>query len=85
MQIRYFDECSWRDVGDGLIFHFVDGEGDTLAEIGLKDGDSKLWKFEVMLPERYQFNGTNPAGYVHGQVGARKVVEVILGNTIVSK
>ena len=85
MQVLYFDECKWQDVGDGLIFHYTDPEGECLAEIALKDSDSQLWKFEVMLPDRYRLNETNPAGLVFGQTGARRVVETILLNTIVTR
>lgn len=85
MQVRYFDECSWRDVSDGLIFHFVDAEGETLAEIGLKDGESKLWKFQVMLPDRYKVDGGSLAGLVYSQTNARKIAELILLSTIVTR
>lgn len=85
MEVLYYDECKWQDVGDGLIYHFVDADGDCLAEIALKDPDAQLWKFEVMLPDRHRVNNVNPAGLVFAQTGARRVVEIILLNSIVTR
>ena len=85
MQVRYFDECQWKDVGDGLIYHFVDDAGDVLAEIALRDGDAKLWKFEINVPERYRWHSANPAGVVYTMPAARKIAELILLSTIVTK
>ena len=85
MQVRYYDQCRWVDVADGLIFHFVDDEGEPIAEVGLKDSESQLWRFEVMLPERYRWNSTNPAGLVCTQPAARRIAEMILLNTIVTR
>ena len=85
MQVRYFNECQWVDVGDGLIFQFIDHEGETLAEVALVDSDGQLWKFEVVLPDRYKVNGTNPAGIVASQTSARKIAEFILLSTIVNR
>lgn len=85
MEVLYYDECKWQDMGEGLIFHFVDIDGNCLAEIALKDSESQLWKFEVMLPDRHRVNEINPAGLVFAQTGARRVVEMILLNTIVTR
>ena len=85
MQVIYFDECKWADVGEGLIYHYLDSDGKTLAEIALRDADAKLWKFEVMVPEKYQLDGHNPGGLVYSQVSARRVAETILLSTIVTK
>ncbi|HEY8750437.1 MAG TPA: hypothetical protein VIM11_20805 [Tepidisphaeraceae bacterium] len=83
--VRYFDECKWADVGDGMIFQFVDGEGNIFSEIALMNSDGQLWKFEVMLPERNQVNGTNPAAIVSTQAAARRIAETILLSTIVTR
>jgi hypothetical protein len=85
MKVCYYNECKWVDTGDGLIFQFVDGDGEPLAEVALRDADAKLWKFEVILPERFQWNGSNAAGLVLSQSAAKKVCELILVNSIVSK
>jgi hypothetical protein len=85
MKVRYFDECKWVDTGDGLAFEFVDGEGETLARIALRDGDAKLWMFEVLLPPRHQLEDCRAGGVVFSQIGARRVVDTILLNTIVTK
>ena len=85
MQVVYYDECKWHDVGDGLILHFQDDEGRTLAEVALKDGDAKLWKFEAIVPPKYQLDGRNPGGIVYSQLAAKRIAESILLNTIVTK
>ena len=85
MQVRYYDECRWVDIGDGLMWQFVDEEAEPLAEVALKDGEAQLWKFQVNVPERYQWNGTKPAGIVCSQAAAKKVAEMILMNTIVRR
>ncbi|HZL37977.1 MAG TPA: hypothetical protein VFC78_21855 [Tepidisphaeraceae bacterium] len=83
MNVRYFDECKWNDVADGLIFEFVDDSGQKLAEVALRNAESKLWKFEVFVPEQYQLDGTHPAGAVYTCAAAKRVAETILLNTIV--
>ena len=85
MQVRYFDECQWKDVGEGLIYHFVDDSGHVLAEIALREADAKLWKFEVNVPERYRWQGAKPAGVVFSMPAARRIAEMILLSTIVTK
>lgn len=85
MQVRYYDECKWVDTGDGFAFDFVDSDGQVLAHIALRESDSKLWLFQLNLPERFRLEGSNVGGVVFSQVGARKVVEAILLNTIVTK
>ena len=82
-KVRYFDECKWQDAGDGFLFQFIDGGGETLAEISLVDFDAKLWKFEVLLPEKFQVDGRNPTGNILSSAAAKRVVETILLNTIV--
>lgn len=82
-KIRYFDECKWHDAGDGMLFEFVDHDREKLAEISLFDFDSKLWKFEVLLPEKFQLEGRNPSGLVYSAAAAKRVAETILLNTIV--
>jgi len=85
MQVTYYDECKWVDVGEGLNFDFVNADGTALAKVALRDGNSKLWSFEVFLPQRFQINGTHPAGIVYSQAAARRVAETILLNSIVTK
>ena len=85
MQVCYHDECKWEDVSHGMIYHYVDADGKTLAEVALKDGDAKLWKFEVMLPAKYRTDGRNPAAVVYSQLAAKRIAEMILLNTIVTK
>lgn len=85
MQVRYYNECQWLDVGEGLIFQFVDADGETLAEVALKDSDGQLWKFEVMVPDRYKLDNVNPGGIVASQASARRIAESILLATIVNR
>jgi hypothetical protein len=85
MQVRYFNECQWADVSDGLIYQFIDADGETLAEVALKDSDGQLWKFEVMLPDRYKLDNVNPGGIVASQASARRIAELILLSTIVNR
>ncbi|MDB5291414.1 MAG: hypothetical protein JWL69_2655 [Phycisphaerales bacterium] len=81
--ITYYDECKWREIDDGLSFEFVDGAGQRLAEVSLRDHDAKLWKFEVFVPARYQLDGATPTGVVFTAAAAKKVAEMILLGTIV--
>jgi hypothetical protein len=83
--VRYFNECKWVDVGDGLIYQFQDSDAVTLAEVALKNSDSQLWKVEVMLPDRNKVNGINPAAIVATQASARRIAEYILLSTIVTR
>jgi len=85
MQVRYYDECKWQDVGDGLIYQFVDADGKPLAEIALKDADAHLWKWQVMLPSRYRLDASVSGGIVVTDASARKVCELILLCTIVTR
>jgi hypothetical protein len=71
--------------GEGLIFNYADSDGTQLAEVALLDADAKLWKFAVNLPPRFCYNGQPPVGIVLTQSAAKKVAEMILLNTIVSR
>jgi hypothetical protein len=83
--VRFFNECKWTDVGDGMIFQFQDSDGGVLAQIALMNSDGQLWKFEVMLPPRYTVNNTNPAAIVATQSAARRIAETLLLSTIVTR
>lgn len=80
--VRYFDECRWEDPGDGLNFEFTDREGAILAKIAMVDYESKLWRFEVMVPEKYRVENRAPMGIVYSASAAKRVAELILCNTI---
>jgi hypothetical protein len=73
------------DTGEGISYDYVDADGQVLAHIALRDGDAKLWLFQVQLPARFQLEGSQLGGVVFSQAGAKKVVETILLNTIVTK
>ncbi len=83
--VRYFNECKWVDVNDGMMFQFTDSDGDVLAEIALMNSDGQLWKFEVKLPERYKVDGVNPAAIVSTQSAARRIAEMLLLSTVVTR
>jgi hypothetical protein len=83
--VRYFDECKWVDVSDGMIYQFQDSDGNVLAQIALMNSDGQLWKFEVMLPERNKVNNVNPAAIVSTQASARRIAETLLLSTIVTR
>ena len=85
MQVRYFDEYKWVDSGDGTIFQFVDESGESVADVAIHDLDLKLWKWEVHVPTRYQFRGVQPCGLVVGAVPAKRVCELILSSTFITR
>ena len=85
MQVRYLDEFKWVDAGDGTIFQFVDESGESVADVAIHDVDLKLWKWEVHVPERYRFRGVHPCGLVVGAIPAKRVCELILVNTFITK
>jgi hypothetical protein len=85
MQVRYFDEFKWVDSGDGTIFQFQDDAGESVADVAIHDPDLKLWKWEVHVPPRYHFKGVQPCGVVVGVLPAKRVCELILSNTFVTR
>lgn len=85
MQVRFFDEFKWVDAGDGSIFHFVDETGESVADVAIHDPDLKLWKWEVHVPTRYQFKGVQPCGLIVGPMPAKRVCELILINTFITR
>ena len=85
MKIRYFDEYKWADEADGTIWLFRDDSDEHVAEVALHDPDTKMWRFTVHVPERYCFNGAPPAGLVHSAAAAKKVCELILSYTILTR
>ena len=84
-QVRYLDEFKWVDSGDGTIFQFQDDSGDSVADVAIHDTDLKLWKWEVHVPDRYRFQGVQPCGLVVGVIPAKRVCELILTNTFISR
>ena len=82
LQVRYFDECKWVDAGEGMSFAFTHEDGSILAEAALVDFEAKLWKYEVTLPEKFQWEEKNPVGLVYTAPAAKRVAETILLNTI---
>jgi len=85
MQVRYFDEFKWVEAGNGTIFHFQDESGESVADVAVHDPDLKLWKWEVRVPARYQYQGVRPCGVGVGALPARRVCELILTNTFVTR
>ena len=85
MQVRYFDEFKWVDENDATAWYFRDGSGEHVAEVVLQDPDSKMWRFIINLPPRYCFQGSPPAGLVHNAAAAKKVCELILSYTILTR
>ena len=85
MQVRYFDEYKWTGEGDGTIWLFRDDSGEHVAEVALYDVDSKMWRFTVLVPERYCLNGNPPGGLVHSAAAAKKVCELVLSYTILTR
>ena len=85
MQIRYFDEFKWVDAGEGTIFQFVDSSGESIADVAIQDPDLKLWKWECHVPRRYQYQGVKPCGLVVGAVPAKRVCELILSSTFITR
>jgi hypothetical protein len=85
MNVRYFDEFKWADESDGTAWFFRDESGEHVAEVVLNDPDSKMWRFLVNVPPRYRFNGSQPAGLVHSAAAAKKVCELILSYTILTR
>jgi hypothetical protein len=86
MQVRYFDEFKWVDHGgDGTVFQFQDESGESVADVAVHEPDLRLWKWEVHVPQRYQFKGVQPCGVVVGVLSAKRVCELILSNTFVTR
>lgn len=85
MQVRYFDEYKWVDAGDGMIFHFQDKAGECVAEVAMHDPDLKLWKWEVQVPQRYRYMDVQPCGLVVGSLPAKRVCELILSSTFITR
>ena len=77
---RRFTDYSWDDMAGGLIFEFSNDEDERLAEVASEQNG--LWKWCVILPERFQSNGRNPCGCVKSRDVAKQICETILGNTI---
>lgn len=82
---RFIDEFQWHTVGGGSAYEFVDDKDNKVAEVTLADFESKLWKFEVIVPEKYQVDGNNPVGIVYSAAAAKKVAETILVHTILQR
>ena len=85
MQVRYFDEFKWVDAGEGTIFQFQDESGESVADVAIHDPDLKLWKWEVRVPQRYQYRDVQPCGLIVGALPAKRVCELILCNTFITK
>ena len=85
MQVRYFDEFKWVDAGHGTIFQFQDETGESVADVAVHDPDLKLWKWEVRVPARYQYRDVQPCGLIVGALPAKRVCELILCNTFITK
>ena len=85
MQVRFFDEFKWVDAGDGTIFQFQDESGESVADVAVHDPDLKLWKWEVRLPARYRFKDVQPCGLIVGVLPAKRVCELILTNTFITR
>jgi hypothetical protein len=85
MQVRYFDEFKWVDAAGGTIFQLQDESGESVADVAIHDPDLRLWKWEVHVPVRYQFNGVPPCGLVVGPIPAKRLCELILCNTFVTR
>ena len=56
-----------------------------MADVAVHDPDLKLWKWEVRVPARYQYNGVQPCGLIVGVLAAKRVCELILLNTFITK
>ena len=85
MQVRYFDEFKWVDAGEGTIFQFQDESGESVADVAIHDPDLKLWSWEVRVPQRYQYRDVQPCGLIVGALPAKRVCELILCNTFITK
>ena len=85
MHVRYFDEFKWAEDPITLAWVFRDDSGESVAEVALHNAESKMWRFVVNVPERYCFNGAQPAGLVHSAAAAKKVCELILSYTILTR
>ena len=85
MQVRYFDEFKWVDTAEGMAFQFQDETGESVADVAIHDLDLKLWKWEVHVPDRYKLREVEPCGVVVGHLPAKRVCELILCNTFVTR
>ena len=85
MNVRFFDDFKWAEDLDGALWLFRDESGEHVAEVALHNVDSKMWRFTVNVPDRYRMNGVEPAGVVHSAAAAKKVCELILSYTILTR
>jgi hypothetical protein len=85
MQVRYLDEFKWVDTAEGTAFQFQDQDGESVADVAVHDPDLKLWKWIVHVPARYRYRDVEPCGVVVGHAAAKRVCELILLNTFVTK
>ena len=85
MNVRYFDEFKWAEDFGGSLWLFADAAGEQLAEVALHDAESKMWRFTVNVPDRYRLDGVQPAGLVHSAAAAKKVCELVLSYTVLTR
>ena len=85
MQVRYFDEFKWVEDPVTLEWLFRDDSGESVAEVALHNAESKMWRFVVSVPERYRLDGAMPGGLVHSAAAAKKVCELVLSYTILTR
>jgi hypothetical protein len=81
----YIDECKWHETEPKLAAEFRHIKAGKLAEIALVDAETKTWRFETFLPERFQLDGKNSLGVVYSSAAAKKVAELILLNTVLTR
>jgi hypothetical protein len=80
--MRPLGDFSWRDIGEGFQFEFVDEEGRALAEVAFEEERGQLWSWYVTLPPACQDGNGSPCGLAGSAAAARKIWEAILVGTV---
>lgn len=80
--LRHFGEFSWRDIGGGFQWEFVDAAGQHLAEVCFEEDRGQWWSWYVTLPSSCQDGNGSPCGLARSAAGAKRICETILLGTV---
>jgi hypothetical protein len=80
--MRSFSDFTWRDIGDGFQFEFIDQQGQSLAEVAFEEDRGQRWSWYVTLPLSCQDGNGSPCGLAKSADAAKKICEAILLGTV---
>ena len=82
LHLRPLSDFSWRDIGEGFQFEFVDQHGQALAEVNFEEERGQWWSWYVTLPQSCQDGNGSPCGLARSVAAAKKICETILLGTL---